>query len=116
MLEYLLLLVTTNRVTDLYAGAGNISIPLAQAGHTVTAVGVDPHLVAFSESRAGTAGVSERLTFFTKSCEKWVEKTPLTRRSSSTRHVAVLWICALDLCSGFVQTPLQRDLTVSALR
>jgi 23S rRNA (uracil1939-C5)-methyltransferase len=74
MLEYLASLVTTERVTDLYAGAGNISIPLAKAGHTVTAVEVDPHLVAFGQTRAAAAGVAERLTFHTKSCEKWVEK------------------------------------------
>ncbi len=74
MLEYLVSLVNTERVTDLYAGAGNISIPLAKAGHTVTAVEVDPHLVAFGETRAISAGVAERLTFHTKSCEKWVER------------------------------------------
>jgi 23S rRNA (uracil1939-C5)-methyltransferase len=74
MIEYLISLVGTERVTDLYAGAGNISIPLAQAGHIVTAVEVDPHLVNFGQTRAQQAGVSERLTFFTKSCEKWVEK------------------------------------------
>lgn len=74
MLDYLLSLVHTERVTDLYAGAGNISIPLAKAGRTVTAVEVDPHLVAFGQTRAAAAGVAERLTFHTKSCEKWVEK------------------------------------------
>jgi 23S rRNA (uracil1939-C5)-methyltransferase len=74
MLAYLIEHVATERVTDLYAGAGNISIPLALAGRTVTAVEVDPHLVRFGEFRAREAGVHERLTFFTKSCEKWVEK------------------------------------------
>lgn len=75
MVEYLTSLVATERVTDLYAGAGNISIPLAQAGRTVTAVEVDPQLVAFGESRALAAGVADRLTFHTKSCEKWVERS-----------------------------------------
>ncbi len=74
MLEYLTSLVTTDRVTDLYAGAGNISIPLAKAGHTVTAVELDPQLVTFGQARAVAAGVADRLTFHTKSCEKWVEK------------------------------------------
>lgn len=73
MLEYIKSLVQSERVTDLYAGAGNISIPLAQAGHQVTAVEVDPHLVAFGKRRAEAAGVGERVRFETRSCEKWVE-------------------------------------------
>jgi 23S rRNA (uracil1939-C5)-methyltransferase len=75
MVEYLVSHVRTDKVTDLYAGAGNISIPLAQAGRTVTAVEVDPQLVAFGKARAASAGVTDRLTFHTKSCEKWVEKS-----------------------------------------
>ena len=73
MIEFLKQHVTTEKVTDLYAGAGNISIPLAEAGHVVTAVEVDPALVAFGKVRAEQAGLSERLVFHTKSCEKWVE-------------------------------------------
>jgi 23S rRNA (uracil1939-C5)-methyltransferase len=73
MLEYILELVKTERVTDLYAGAGNISIPLAQAGHIVTAVEVDPYLVRFGQSRVQAAGVSERVTFIRQACEKWAE-------------------------------------------
>jgi 23S rRNA (uracil1939-C5)-methyltransferase len=74
MLSFLIENVQTERVTDLYAGAGNISIPLALAGKIVTAVEVDPHLVKFGEFRAREATVHERLTFHAKSCEKWVEK------------------------------------------
>jgi 23S rRNA (uracil1939-C5)-methyltransferase len=74
MLQRICDLVSTEKVTDLYAGAGNISIPLATAGHTVTAVEVDPHLVKFGIERSKAAEVSERLTFHTASCEKWVEK------------------------------------------
>ena len=73
MLEYILQHVKSERVTDLYAGAGNISIPLALAGHIVTAVEVDPFLVEFGISRAIEAGVSDRLTFHKKPCEKWIE-------------------------------------------
>jgi 23S rRNA (uracil1939-C5)-methyltransferase len=73
MLEYLIEHVASPSVTDLYAGAGNISIPLALAGKRVVAVELDPHLVAFGEYRASESGVSDRLTFHTKSCEKWVE-------------------------------------------
>jgi 23S rRNA (uracil1939-C5)-methyltransferase len=73
MLRYLIEHVKSPSVTDLYAGAGNISIPLALAGKQVVAVEVDPHLVAFGEYRAKEAGVADKLTFHTKSCEKWVE-------------------------------------------
>jgi len=73
MIEYILSHVRSDRVTDLYAGAGNISIPLAQAGHTVTAVEVDPFLVEFGVARALQAGVAEKLTFQKMPCEKWIE-------------------------------------------
>jgi 23S rRNA (uracil1939-C5)-methyltransferase len=74
MLSYLIDNVKTPAVSDLYAGAGNISIPLALSGKRVVAVEVDPHLVAFGQHRAREAQVTERLTFHTKSCEKWVEQ------------------------------------------
>jgi 23S rRNA (uracil1939-C5)-methyltransferase len=76
MIDYLIEHVQTEQVTDLYAGAGNISLPLAAAGKRVTAVEVDPHLVSFGIWRARQAGLDERLIFHTKSCEKWVEKNP----------------------------------------
>lgn len=74
MLEYILSHVPTEAVTDLYAGAGNISIPLALAGKTVSAVELDPHLVEFGTYRAAQSGVSDRLKFFSMGCEKWIEK------------------------------------------
>lgn len=74
MIQYLIDNVSTPTVTDLYAGAGNISIPLALAGKTVTAVELNQHLVQFGQWRAKEAGVSEQLTFHNQSCEKWVEK------------------------------------------
>jgi 23S rRNA (uracil1939-C5)-methyltransferase len=73
MIDYIKEHVTTERVTDLYAGAGNISIPLAEAGHIVTAVELDPHLVAFGQSRAAERGLGDKLTFHHKGCEKWID-------------------------------------------
>jgi 23S rRNA (uracil1939-C5)-methyltransferase len=74
MLEYIISNVPTDAVTDLYAGAGNISIPLALAGKTVTAVELDPHLVEFGTYRAAQSGVGDRLKFFSMGCEKWIEQ------------------------------------------
>jgi 23S rRNA (uracil1939-C5)-methyltransferase len=74
MLEYIISHVPTDAVTDLYAGAGNISIPLALAGKTVTAVELDPHLVDFGTYRAAQSGVGERLKFFSMGCEKWIDQ------------------------------------------
>lgn len=73
MIEYIKQHVLTERVTDLYAGAGNISIPLAEAGHTVTAVELDPHLVEFGQSRALERQLGEKLTFYHSGCEKWID-------------------------------------------
>jgi 23S rRNA (uracil1939-C5)-methyltransferase len=79
MIDYIRRNVTTPRVTDLYSGSGNISIPLAMAGHTVTAVELDPYLVNFGRSRSAALGISDRLTFFQNGCEKWLkEHTPDT--------------------------------------
>lgn len=73
MLEEIARHITAEKVTDLYAGAGNISLPLAAKGHIVTAVELNPHLVAFGIERAKMLGLSERVSFVTKSCEKWAE-------------------------------------------
>ena len=75
MIHYILEQVKTEGVTDLYAGAGNISIPMALAGHTVQAVELDPHLVEFGAARALAAGVEHSLTFHNQGCEKWIESS-----------------------------------------
>lgn len=74
LVEEVVKAATGTYVTDLYAGAGNLSIPLSQAGKIVTAVEVDSKLVAFGKTRAEQLGLIERLTFIEKSCEKWIEK------------------------------------------
>lgn len=74
MIEYLISCVNTDAVTDMYAGAGNISIPLARAGKVVTAVEVNPHLVKFGIARAKEAHVADKVVFHEQSCEKWIER------------------------------------------
>jgi 23S rRNA (uracil1939-C5)-methyltransferase len=73
MIEFILQHVQTESVTDLFAGAGNISIPLAEGAHIVTAVELDPALVAFGQTRAEAADVANRLTFHVSGCEKWIQ-------------------------------------------
>jgi 23S rRNA (uracil1939-C5)-methyltransferase len=70
--------VTSQDVTDLYAGAGNLSFPLAAAGKNVVAVEADRALAKYGEAIAAERGLSERMTFHRKACEKWVQKNPLT--------------------------------------
>jgi SAM-dependent methyltransferase len=48
-------------VLELAAGSGRIAVPLAAAGHRVTAVDIDPAMLARARSRAAAAGVDERV-------------------------------------------------------
>jgi 23S rRNA (uracil1939-C5)-methyltransferase len=60
-------------VTDLYAGSGNISLPVAELGKTVSAVEVDPALVALGRQLAETKRLGN-IQFHISSCEKFVKK------------------------------------------
>ena len=94
MIDYIKQHVTTERVTDLYAGAGNISIPLAEAGHTVTAVELDPHLVEFGQTRALERDLGEKLTFYQSGCEKWIDAhTPDTTVVLDPPRSGALEVC-----------------------
>lgn len=45
-------------VLDVGAGTGRVALDLAQAGHEVVALDVDPHLIAVLRERAGERGLS----------------------------------------------------------
>jgi SAM-dependent methyltransferase len=52
------------RVLELAAGTGRIAVPLALAGHPVTAVDLDPEMLQRGRSRATAAGLAaDRLSF-----------------------------------------------------
>jgi SAM-dependent methyltransferase len=55
---------TGGPIVELCAGTGRLAIPLAEAGHAVTAIDIDPAMVARARRRAATAGddVAARLS------------------------------------------------------
>lgn len=64
-------------VTELYAGAGNFSIPLAQSGAHVDAIEADEALVTRGAELASEAGVNDRVTFQHTTCEKFLRRNEL---------------------------------------
>lgn len=52
---------TGDPVLELAAGSGRIAIPLASAGHRVTAVDIDPAMLARARAGAGRAGAAAEL-------------------------------------------------------
>jgi 23S rRNA (uracil1939-C5)-methyltransferase len=62
---------------DLYAGAGNFALPLADAaGARVFAVESDPVLVTVGRSEAARRGLNERVFFVESDMEKFLRKRP----------------------------------------
>ncbi len=49
------------RILELAAGTGRLAVPLAAAGYDVTAVDIDPAMLARTAVRAAAAGVGERV-------------------------------------------------------
>jgi len=61
-------------VIDLYAGAGNFSLPLARLGGKVTAVEVDKRLVQLGKQNALRLRLDKQVTFYESSVEKFLSK------------------------------------------
>lgn len=66
----------TRRVCDLYAGAGNFSIPLARKGCSVEAVEQDQLLVASGKALAKKAGVRTSIFYRQMKCEEYAPDIP----------------------------------------
>ncbi len=64
-------------LTELYAGSGNFSFPLAYAGIVVTAVEVDSMLVKYGIEQAKLKNLSHSLKFISLSCERYVQGNKL---------------------------------------
>lgn len=71
------MLLQADHITELYAGAGNFSIPLAQRGSTVDAVEADPMLVRRGLELAAEAGVAKKINFFEATCERYLRRNSM---------------------------------------
>lgn len=63
---------TIAHVLDLYAGAGNFSIPLGRAGSSITAVEVDKRLVSLGRDNASRYSLDTKVEFANVSVEKFL--------------------------------------------
>jgi 23S rRNA (uracil1939-C5)-methyltransferase len=64
-------------IYDLYAGAGNFTLPLARAGAHVIAVETDPRLVFYGKESAKNAGIQNNVSYYEESVERFLKKNAL---------------------------------------
>jgi 23S rRNA (uracil1939-C5)-methyltransferase len=64
-------------IYDLYAGAGNFTLPLARAGVHVVAVETDPRLVFYGKESARNAGIQKNVTYHEESVERFLKRHAL---------------------------------------
>lgn len=70
--------ITGSVITELYAGAGNFSIPLAQMGKKVTAVELDPELTKYGTLLASQKNIAPgNLHFINSSVERYLKRASL---------------------------------------
>lgn len=69
----------SEEITELYAGAGNFTFPLARKSSLkrIVAVEADRELVRYGIVQTQVQGLSEKVEFVRKSCEKYVRKNPM---------------------------------------
>lgn len=79
LVETVLAEACASEITDLYAGAGNFSLPLARRGARVQAVELDPKLSALGAKIAADESLQDRLSFETSSCEKFLRRYSLEK-------------------------------------
>lgn len=80
LIERVLAHVESGPITELYAGAGNFSLPLARRGIAVHAIEVSETLTALGRKRADEAKLGRLIRFVTASAERFVK----TERLGST--------------------------------
>jgi len=69
--------VRGEEITDLYAGSGNLSFPLAAQGRRVVAVESDRRLVVAGQDIAKDRKLGSGITFVNQSCESYVQEHAL---------------------------------------
>lgn len=74
LLESVMGFLTSDSVTEFYAGAGNFSIPLAAAGKRVLAVEVDPRLVKAGQAAAEEQALTHNLKYVRSSTERFLTR------------------------------------------
>jgi len=70
----LLSITNDQEVYDLFAGAGNFTLPLARKGARVTAVECDPRLVFYGKESARKAGLERKISYHESSVEAFLKK------------------------------------------
>ncbi len=77
LLEYITKVVSQSEIKivyDLYAGAGNFTLPIASAGKFVTAVECDTRLVACGRESARNSSLENKITYLESSVESFLKK------------------------------------------
>ena len=74
LVSTVLSLIKNDSVTDLYAGSGNFSLPLAKNGKKVFAVEISEDLVKYGRKLASEQKLESLIKFSNESCEKFIRR------------------------------------------
>ena len=72
----------TQPIFDLYAGAGNFTLPIAKSGINVIAVEQEPSLVRWGQEAVKQHGLEKRVSYFHSSVEAYLKKHKLPKGST----------------------------------